>query len=181
MISIDSNIKALTKDLTDIQKRVVPQVASRAINRTARTLFTRIKRQVAQDTGLKQKEIASRLMLVKSNKKTLFASVRMVGRWFNLIRFGAKQFKGGVRARAWGERKMYRGAFIANKGRTVFALTKEAREKKSRLPIKALVGPNPSREFNRLMRDPAVTKETLETFAKNFSHDLAYKLKKGAK
>jgi len=178
MISIDSNIKELTRDLTNVQKKLIPQVASRAINRTARTVFTRLKRQIAKDTGLKQKEIASRFTLIKSNKSTLSALVRMIGRWFNLARFGAKQFKGGVKASAWGQRKMYRGAFIANKGRTVFALTPGARRNKTRLPIKALVGPNPSREFNKQTRDPRFNTTVINDFKKNFSADLKYRLGK---
>lgn len=173
MLNIDSNIEKLTKDLGEIQKRILPQAVSTSLNKTGRTLFKEIKRDIARDTGLKQKEIAERLVLSKSNKTTLSASIRMRGRWFNLIRFKAKQFGKGVKASAWGQRKLYRGAFIAtaNKGRAVFA-----RIGKSRLPIRALVGPNPVVELNKRTEKQEFWTRGAERFAQVFSQELNYRL-----
>ena len=171
MIDISSNIERVTKELTDIERKVLPQTISTSLNKTGRTLFKEIKRDIAKDTGLKQKEVAERMSLEKSNRSTLFISIRMRGRWFNLIRFKAKQFKKGVKARAWGESKLYRGAFIANKGRTVFA-----RISKARLPIKALVGPNPVVELEKRIDDAKFNRRISERFAEVFPRELAYRL-----
>jgi len=173
MITIDSNIKELTRTLTTIQKTVIPQATSTALNKTARTVFKEVKRDVAKDTGLKQKEVAERMTLVKANKYTQSAHIKMEGRYFNLIRFGARQMKKGVKTKAWGKRKLYRGAFIANKGRTVFA-----REGKDRVPIKALVGPNPAVELARRMKKPEFNKRVMARFDKVFSQELNYRLKR---
>lgn len=159
--------------LTAIQKKVIPQAVSTSINKTARTVFKEIKRDVAKDTGLKQKEVAERMGLVKANKYTQTAYIKMSGRYFNLIRFKARQTKKGVKAKAWGKSKLYRGAFIANKGRTVFA-----RKGKKRLPIKALVGPNPAIELRERMKKPAFNKNVIARFNKVFNQELNYRLQR---
>jgi hypothetical protein len=41
----------------------------------------------------------------------------------NLINFSAREVKAGVSANAWRNRKIYKGAFIGNQGRTVFSRT----------------------------------------------------------
>ena len=173
MITIDSNIKEMTRALTRVQKRVIPQATSAAINKTARTVFKEIKRDVAKDTGLKQKDVAERMTLIKSNKYNQSATIHMRGRWFNLIRFNARQTKKGVRAKAWGKSKLYKGAFIANKGRTVFA-----RKGKKRLPIRGLVGPNPGVEFRKRLQAPGFQKRVINRFEKVFAQELNYRLNK---
>lgn len=171
MLDISSNIDEVTKHLTAIQKQVIPQASSTALNKTTRTVSKEIKRDVAKDTGLKQKEVAERMSLVKANKHTQAAYIKMSGRYFNLIHFKARQIKKGVKAKAWGKSKLYRGAFIANKGRTVFA-----RMGKKRLPIRGVAGPNPAVELNERMKNPNFNKRVVARFDKVFSQELKYRL-----
>lgn len=173
MIDISSNIEKLTKNLNTFQRKVIPQAISSSLNKTGRTLFKEIKRDIAKDTGLKQKEIAERMSLQKSNRNNLNVSIRMRGRWFNLIRFKARQLKRGVKTKAWGEWTLNKGAFIANKGRTVFA-----RISKARLPIKALVGPNPVIELDKRIEKLEFNLGIKSRFGEVFPRELAYRLSK---
>ena len=75
-------------------------------------------------------------------------SIFIKSRYLNLIEFNAKQTKRGVSAKAWGNRKIYRGAFIGggrNSGkRLVFKKLKDNPKR-----IEALHGPSLPREFHR--------------------------------
>ena len=176
MITVDTNIKEVTKGLTRIQKRVIPQANSTALNKTMRTAVKEIKKDVAKDTGLKQKDIAERIKVRKSNKITQSTTMQMFGRYFNLIRFKARQFKKGVKAKAWGKLKLYKGAFIAKAPsgqELVFA-----RKGKSRLPIKALAGASPETEATKRMDDPSFNRRVLGWFDKNFTHEVMYRIKR---
>lgn len=173
MLDISTNIERLTKYLTIVQRKVIPQATSSSLNKTGRTIFKEIKRDIAKDTGLKQKEIAERMSLEKSNRSSLTISIRMKGRWFNLIRFKAKQFKKGVKTKAWGEWTLNRGAFIANQGRTVFARTSKAG-----LSIKALVGPNPAVELEKRTEKQEFNRRIIQRFGEVFPRELAFRLSK---
>lgn len=176
MITVDSNIKEAMKSLSKAQYQVIPKAVSSALNKTARTVMKEVRRDVAKDTGLKQKEVAERMTLVKSSKFTQSVTIRMEGRWFNLIRFNARQTKKGVKAKAWGKPKLYRGAFIGkgrNNNRLVFARTS-----KKRLPIKALVGPSPAVEFNKRIQGDEFRRRVIGRFEKVFNQELNYRLGK---
>ena len=74
--------------------------------------------------------------------------LRIKSKYLNLIEFNAKQTKRGVSAKAWGNRKIYRGAFIGsgrNSGKPlVFKKRKNAPKR-----IEALHGASLPREFER--------------------------------
>lgn len=171
MIDIQSNIKEATKYLSDVQRKVIPKATVTSLNKTARTVFKEVKRDVSKDIGLKQKEVAERMYLRKAHKNSQYASIGVRSRYFNLIRFKAKQFKRGVKAKAWGKTKTYRGTFIGNDGRTVFT-----RRTKRRLPLKGVVGPNPAVEFERRMKNPQFNRRVVNRFEKVFAHELAFRL-----
>ena len=74
-------------------------------------------------------------------------TIRIKSKYLNLIEFNAKQTKKGVSAKAWGNRKIYRGAFIGrgqNSGkRLVFKKVKGSKQ------IRAVHGASLPREFHR--------------------------------
>jgi len=155
-ISIRSDFKDVQRKLDrladDMQKRVIPA----ALNKVAAKAKTEMKRAISSEFNISQKDVNSRLQVTRAGRKleqwlaTLdpFASRRR-GRSLNLIRFvdTKRVAKKEQRRRASegtqnqlrfqikkvGGKKIITGAFIANKGRTVFI-----REGKDRLPIKAL-------------------------------------------
>lgn len=152
----------LKRNLEGIRKDLGSKVASAALNKTGDKARTAMKRAIASEYNLKSSEVNSRLNLSRARSDNLevvldpFASKRK-GRALNLIHFlAAVQAAGGVHKvrgikgvskaqmkkleaqlgfliKRSGGLKSVRGAFIGNRGRTVFI-----REGKNRLPIKPL-------------------------------------------
>jgi hypothetical protein len=135
----------------DIQKKVVPAT----LNKVAKKGSTEMVRAITQEFNIKREDVASRIRIIRAGRKLdqwaaaidPFKSVRR-GRSLNLIRFleksvslaeGRRRKKTGnenqlrFQIKKVGSKKIITGAFIGNKGRTVFV-----RETGDRLPIKAL-------------------------------------------
>lgn len=154
-ISLKSDFRPIKRQLDrladDLQKKVIPT----ALNKVAAKAKTEMTRAITSEFNIKSEDVRSRLRVIRAGRKleqwvaTLdpFASKRR-GRSLNLIRFVEKSvtLAEGKRRKAQGNqnqlrfqikkvggKKIITGAFIANKGRTVFV-----RETDARLPIKAL-------------------------------------------
>jgi Prophage minor tail protein Z (GPZ) len=110
--------------------RQIPKALNSTINKVARTIRKEGVRQLSKETGIKQKDIRRDVDIRKSNLQTLSARIRATGSHTNIIRFGARQTKKGVSAALWKKRRVFKGAFIANQGRTVFT-----RKGKGRYPL----------------------------------------------
>jgi len=174
-MSININVKA---DITQVQRfldkegrKAVNKAATRSLNRTVKQVNASAAKRISKIIGLKVKDVKDKLIIFKASHRKLTAVIEATGKAMNLIRFGAKQVKKGVSAKAWGKRKVYKGAFIANKGKTVFKRTSS-----NRLPIKPVYGPDIPHTFI----DEEVQKEMETTANKrwpiNFSQDLKYYL-----
>lgn len=120
-VSVD--IRAASKMLNDLGRNIVPQAASAALNRVATSARKVAVDTIRKETNIKASAVRKYVTTSKSNKTTLTATIRASKYAPNLINFGAREVKKGVSANAWGKRKIYRGAFIGNKGRTVFVRT----------------------------------------------------------
>ena len=116
--------------------RVVEKATVRTLNRTIDSVATIVRRLIAKDMGIPQKRVRIGMFKIKAVRHKLVASIGSTDRPINLIRFKARQTKKGVSASAWGKRRVYKGTFIGNKGRTVFK-----REEEGRLPIRGVWGP----------------------------------------
>jgi hypothetical protein len=117
-VSLD--IKNAMKALNEVQRAVIPQAASAALNRVATSARRVAVDTIRKETNIKAGAVRKYVTVSKSNKSTLTATIRASKYAPNLINFGARETKKGVSANAWSKRKIYRGAFIGNKGRTVF-------------------------------------------------------------
>lgn len=73
----------------------LPKAISAAVNRTAETVRTRVRRATAAQLGLKQKD-AKRIALVKSSATSLTAKLIVGRRRFALTKLGAVQTATGV-------------------------------------------------------------------------------------
>jgi len=88
-ISVKADIKALTRGLTDIQRRHIPYATSRALNDVAATVALKSLRQKAQEvfeggaTGFTK----TGFRYEKSNKQNLMAKVFVEGARAEYIRF----------------------------------------------------------------------------------------------
>lgn len=176
-INVKADVQQALRELSHA-KAQVRQAAARALNRTAEQVQSAAVKEIARETGLKQKDVRVAMSRRRAKASNLVAVVIATGRAVNLIRF-TKQTReqarraGGVIANAWGKSRLYPGTFIANLGRTVFV-----RRGKERLPIRAVHGPSIPREMAR----EKVAKH-LETVIKtrwpiNFAADLKFYLGK---
>ena len=159
-------IKLYSRMLSDLKKTQVRSVMVKSINKAGSEAHKLSKRVIAKRMGLPQKDIKDDLHFNKAKvKKTtpLRASLVHVGSPKRLIKFKAKQkykktkglYRGaGVTAKAWGQTKLYKNAFIASvkysggsgEGETVGVF---ARKTKNPLPIKQLYGAGVARESER--------------------------------
>jgi len=150
-IKIDiKGLKELERNLT-LTARELERAAVMTLNKVIVKGKTEMKRAISSEFSVTQQEVSRKLMVQKAKRGSpvavLEASERR-GRSFNLIRFMEKkvtiaQYKKRRKAegrpqlrfkiKRGGGYKTIKGAFVGNKGRTVFKRTG-----KGRLPIKPL-------------------------------------------
>lgn len=143
--------KKLSSLSVDLQKRVVPA----ALNKVIAKANTEMARQISGEFNIRQGDVRARLRVIRAKRSYAnwvavldpYAGSRS-GRALNLIRFlertvtlaESRRRKNSqtlaqlrFQIKRTGGKKMIPGAFIGNRGRTVFI-----REGAARLPIKAL-------------------------------------------
>lgn len=173
-ISVKADIDSAKAQLLYLQNTTVGQAAAHALNRTAQQVRSAAVKEVAQRTGVKQKDVRRVLdITVRATPARLTAVVQATGRTWNLIRLGARQVAKGVSYSAWGKRQLAAGAFLANKGRTVFR-----RVGKIRLPIEPLYGPSIPRSMASKAVEDAMRSIIGDRWPINFAADLRYFLRK---
>ncbi len=185
-ISIRHDFKKLQKDLSRIEKRVIPKAAKRALNKTAQQVKTHAAREISKKTGIKVGVVKKHLLKINAQFNSLTAAVIAKKYAPNLIEFmtaaqinRAMQRKGkGVRSRAWRKTKEYRGTFVGRgKGSgklLVFSRTGPSR----RSPIEAKPGPSIPRTFIQTEVMRSMKLKIARQFPKNFSADLKYFISK---
>ena len=142
-INIERDFERLAKRLSDTQRKALPQALNRTIKRVGKATERVVYKAVAKDSGVKQKDL--------KRKRWFTAHFGTVASPFYklMVRFGAvslkdfnpKQLKRGVKASAWGKRKLYRHTFISEElGGHVFARKGEELGRKTR-KIKKIWGP----------------------------------------
>jgi hypothetical protein len=173
-IDIKVDVEAARQRLNYFQRSVIPKATAAALNRTGDYANTLTVRDLSKVTGLKQKDVRTALNRVRATWNNLEYRLAVIGKALNLIRFSARQTKKGVSASAWGKRKIYRGTFIANQGRTVFVRTSKAR-----LPIRPVYGPSLPREFGRTEFLGNLRKAIIVKWRAEFERQLNYYLTRG--
>jgi hypothetical protein len=154
-LSIKHDFSGVDRMLRDIPDRLQRRVIPAALNKTGAKAKAEMVRAITSEFNIKSDEVRGHLRLSKATRNVAnwmttldpFASSRR-GRSLNLIRFVEKSVslaearrrkKSGTlnqlqfQIKKVGGKKIINGAFISNKGRTVFV-----REGNTRLPIKAL-------------------------------------------
>lgn len=169
-VSVRTNIAAVRRKYKGAAKQV-DNAARRALNRTAQQVRTVSVRALSKETGVKQRSVRDRVSIRKANYSTLSAEVQARPRTYNIASFGARQTKQGVSSSAWGKRRLYKGGFLINGGRTALI-----RLGKSRLPLKPLWGPRIHREFERDVVNKAMVDTTRARFPINFRQQLRFAL-----
>ena len=89
------------------------KAASRAINKTATTIRSKITKLVKKYIPLKLKDIRKKITIRKANRSMLQAIIMVKGGQTPLIKFNAKQTKNGVTFKLDGKRSKSKHSFIA--------------------------------------------------------------------
>lgn len=146
-IAVDASalerVSAAFRDLSQRQKTVV---VTRALNRVGDQAYTQVVRDVAKQTGAKQRRVRAVVDKKKAwaNSGSVYRIVARDGH-MPLKDFNARPVKKGVSAAPWNKRRIFRGTFmVASLGGNVFRRVGEGRT-----PIKKLWGPAIPKEMVR--------------------------------
>jgi hypothetical protein len=128
-LTITTNFPDIQRQLNSLRAEVGNQATARALNRTVEIARTRMIREITGEYRVKASFVRERLQIRKAiasgaiTLEAALAAKSAKGRSANVIAFGARQVAAGVsvKIRQSGGRKTIKGAFIGNKGRTVFA------------------------------------------------------------
>jgi hypothetical protein len=137
-------LKAIERQLAAVP-RALPKVMSRALNRTATSARTATSRSLATQTGLKVKDVRSRIHIERASYSHWRSAIRISTKRLGLLAFRARQTKRGVSYRSGSGRETIGHAFIAvmsSGHRGVFK-----RKTAARLPIVELHGPSLAQVF----------------------------------
>jgi len=176
-INIRTNFPEVAKALGDVQDKLASQVLARSLNRTIEQARTEMSRLIRAEYNLSASYVRERLAIRKAwasaGQFSLSAELRGGDgkrRSANVVAFGARKVSGGVsvviRKR---NRKVIKGAFIGNKGRTVFK-----RDSAARLPISPVQTIDVAQMFNTRRINAAVQAAMHAKFPAIFQRELAF-------
>lgn len=178
------------KKLKTIRTKIITQATNAALNKAAVAVKTEAARAISKTAGLPVGRAKKLIEVKRSSFKTLSAVVIPSKKPINLIEYVAKRkavpgaFRlkrgrlnrgGGVVAKAWGEKKTYKGTFIisqSGKARVV------RRKGAARLPLKPVYGPSIKSEFLEKQLRKAMAAKASSTYLKNYEHELNHRLGK---
>nr|BDD46856.1 hypothetical protein 20 [bacterium] len=174
-VSIKSDLKQFKRKLTSLERDAYPKAVVRTLNRVGGSARTASAKHIAPLMESRQGDVKRRIRQEKATKRRLWSTLIASGRPLRLMAFKARQTASGVKAKAWGQTKIYKHTFIApfkaggkaKKG--VFV-----RKGKARLPIKQLWGPGVTQLFKQKENDTVMERTVRERFAKEFRANLNY-------
>lgn len=190
-ISIRNNFPEIAAKLDRLGRDVGDKAVVRALNKTIDQGKTQMARQISSEFRVSVGTVKDRLKVYRASNRgglmrfaaTLEATKKGKGRSMNLIAFVTKGKVSKASARRSGRtdlagqlqfqikrgggKKVIKGAFIGNMGRTVFI-----REGKDRLPIKALNTIDIGQMFNTRRVNKVVRQVMLDKFPANFEREL---------
>ena len=179
-INIRTNFPDVSRQLSRLQGDMADKVLARSLNRTMDIAKTAMSREIRSEFNLAAAYVRDRLRIKRAFARAgqfsisaeLAAGDGKKGRSANVIAFGARPAPGGVSVLIRkGKRKVIKGAFIGNKGRTVFR-----RVGKSRLPIESVQTIEIKQMFNTRRINAAVVAAMNARFPSIFDRELAYAL-----
>jgi hypothetical protein len=166
--------------LSSLQKQVLPLAASRAINKTSQSTRSTAVKLIANDMGIKQKDIRSSITLLKATRIKLQAVVQARGKRLPIIKLDphALQNNVGVTYKGQdGQRKQIAGAFIAAMKTGHRGVYKRAPGVK-RLPIMELHGPSIPHVFCQAKITQALEETVNTRWPVNFQHEVQFELQR---
>lgn len=129
-LTIRTEFPEVAERLASLQRELAARVAARALNRTVDQARTQMSREIRQEFNLSAAKVREKLQVRRASFKAgmlgltaeLLSRTASGRRSLNLANFDARQTASGVtvKVKKRGGRKLVRGAFIGNRGRTVF-------------------------------------------------------------
>lgn len=178
-LSIETNFPEVQRQIDLLAAEVANKATARALNRTIELARTAMSREIRSEFVIDARYVRERLRIKRASfyggvlelQAALEAQAKP--RSANVIRFGARQVAQGVsvKIRKSGGRKVIRGAFIGNKGRTVFR-----RVGKERLPIEPIRTIDVAQMFNAKRINARVIDTIKARFPEVWDRELAYAL-----
>lgn len=192
-LNVRTNFPEVMAKLSQVSDEIGNRAVVRALNATITQGKTEMARDISKEFRISVGTAKDRLEVSKASSKggvykfeaTLEATRRAKGRSMNVIAFvGAlpKRTKNGKLAqikfqiKRTGGKKTITGAFVGNKGRTLFI-----REGKGRLPIKAVNTIDIPQMFNTRRINEVVQRVMLDKFEANITRELRVVLEGFAK
>lgn len=177
-IGVTTTFPDVARQIERLQQDVAAAATSRAVNRTIEQARTAMSREIRNEFAIPASKVNAALRIIRASARggvfqieAALESPSQRGRSLNLINFSARQTKRGVtvRIRKGGGRKLIRGAFIANKGRTVFI-----REGKKRLPITPVQTIDIAQMFNTRRINARVVQAIRDKFPEIFAREAKF-------
>ena len=182
-LDIKSDIHKLTKHLSDVQRKVIPRVTVRSLNKTGVTVNKLAVKAVRDETKLPAKRIKAKLQLVKARRGEYVWSLKGLRGTTNIIEWvpaskrvpGAYRKKQGARSRAWGKARTYPGTFIG-KGKNSGKMLVFVRDSRKASGVRDVHGPSVRQAFIRALEGlkPVASRR----FNQVFEHELNFALSK---
>lgn len=178
LMTVKDNFPDVQRQLNELQADIRQQVLVRAVNGTLAQGQTRMAKEISTEFNIKSSDVKARMQVLKANYRNGLFSVEGTlqvtskrGRSLNLINFDAKKTRDGISVKILrnGGRKVIKGAFIGNQGRTVFQ-----RVGKTRLPIKAVQTIDVPQMFNTKRINRVVVQLLQDKFPEVFEREAKY-------
>lgn len=195
-VEVHDNFPEIKRDIARAHADIRDKAMASALNRIADQGRTQMVRGIAREFAISQSEVRAQVSVTRARpgQGGAFLSVdiqalqRKRGRGFNLIRFvekstslvqARKRKKAGTldqlhfQIKRSGGKQIIAGAFLGNKGRTVFQ-----RIGKERLPIKAVTTIDVAQMFNTKRINQQVVKFMLDKFPSVLEREIAFYTKR---
>lgn len=190
-LSIETNFPQVQRELQALRKEIAGPALARAVNKVAALAKTAMARQITSEFNIKSADVKARLFILKASvsasvreiNATLYSNPKKGGAP-NLIHFSARKSEQGVsvKIKKRGARKTVTGAFIANKGRTVFrrvegttmrsrAGSRGVKHREKIEPVRTIDVPQ---MFNTRRINAKVVQTILERLPDVFAHEAAF-------
>ena len=184
-ISIESNIAEVQKQLDVFQRKAIPRVIVRSLNKTGTTVAAQARKLIKEDTALPVSFIKRKLQIRKAKRNHHVYSIDGLRGTTNLIEwvtpgqrntmYARKANRRGVRSKAWGKPKVYSGTFIG-RGKSSGKLLVFKRDSSKGSGVAGVYGPSVRSAFAKRLKELSFVAK--KRFGVVFKHEMDFELSK---
>jgi hypothetical protein len=182
--SVKSNIDQVVREFKGMDKKIVNKAVVTALNKMGKELKTLAKKEIVSTTGLKAGTVGRRITMKKATWNRPAVVINIKGRHFNLIESGAREVKGGISHKAWGQRTRTRGGFImdgASGNRIVVKRLRGQKTSTGKDRLKGMYGASASVEYFRGGVDETLKARVAHKFPKLLRTAMDFQFRKALK